>query len=93
MTEQVRYRIDKILAREFTEVCEDLGVSPSQAFSMFAAQTVKLRGFPFRPSSFPALEEYGITGQEMSRAEKIMDKEIAAARKTGTLVEFKGKLP
>ena len=93
MTEQVRYRIDKALAKDFAKVCEDLGVSPSQAFSMFAAQTVKLGGLPFRPSSFPAADEYGITKEEMSRAEKVMDKEIEAAKKAGTLVEFKGKLP
>lgn len=93
MTEQVRYRIEKSLVKEFAKVCESLGVSPSQAVSMFAAQTVKLRGLPFRPSEYPALEEYGITPAEMDRAEKVMDKEIAEARKAGTLVEFKGKLP
>jgi addiction module RelB/DinJ family antitoxin len=93
MTEQVRYRIDKSLMREFAAVCESLGVSPSQAMSMFAAQMVKLRGFPFRPSDYPALEEYGVTLDQAERAFAKADKELDADEKAVRLVEFKGKLP
>ena len=61
MTEQVRYRIDKKLVRKAEKLCEEIGISPSQAVSMFFAQMVKVGGVPFRPSNFPALEEYGVT--------------------------------
>ena len=47
MTEQVRYRIKKKLVKEAEKVCEEIGISPSQAVSMFFAQMVKVGGVPF----------------------------------------------
>ena len=38
MTEQVRYRIDRNLAKEAEEVCKEIGVAPSQVVSMLFAQ-------------------------------------------------------
>lgn len=93
MTEQVRYRIDKKLVKQAEQVCADLGISPSQAVSMFFAQMVKLGGVPFRPSTFPALEEYGVTLAEAEAAETKARKELDAEEKAGKLVEFKGRLP
>ncbi len=93
MTEQVRYRIDKKLVEEAEEVCEELGMAPSQAVSMFFAQMVKLRAVPFRPSEFPALEEYGVTLDQASSAERKALREIRADRKAGKLFRFAGKLP
>jgi hypothetical protein len=52
---------------------------------MFFSQMVKLRGLPFRPSDFPALEEYGVTLDEATAAEESALKEIRAARKAGEL--------
>lgn len=57
MTEQIRLRIDKRLARETEAVCRKLGITPTAAVSMFFAQMVKLGGLPFRPTDFPALDE------------------------------------
>ena len=91
--EQVRYRIDKKLVRESAKVCENLGMTPAQAISMFLAQLVKLRALPFRPSEFPALEEYGVTLAEAEAAENKAVHQIQAERKAGRLLEFKGKLP
>jgi addiction module RelB/DinJ family antitoxin len=92
MTEQVRLRIDRELAEEAHEVCRELGITPTAAVSMFFAQMVKLRGLPFRPSDFPALEEYGATLAQATAAEDSALAEIAAARKAGKLVTFTGKL-
>lgn len=58
MTEQVRYRIDKELLKKAEKICRKLGISPGQAVSMFFAQMANIGGLPFRPSVFPALEEY-----------------------------------
>jgi addiction module RelB/DinJ family antitoxin len=91
--EQVRYRIDKNLVRESAKVCENLGMTQAQAISIFLAQLVKLRALPFRPSEFPALEEYGVTVDEADLAEAKTIREIQRERKAGRLVEFKGKLP
>jgi len=91
--EQVRYRIDRNLVRESAKVCENLGMTPAQAISMFLAQLVKLRALPFRPSEFPALEEYGVSLAEAEAAESKTIRQIRAERKAGRLVAFRGKLP
>jgi hypothetical protein len=59
---------------------------------MFFAQMVKLRGLPFRPSDFPALDEYGATLAQATAAEDDALAEIKAARKAGKLKPFAGKL-
>ncbi len=92
MTEQIRLRIDRELAAEAGHVCRELGITPTAAVSMFFAQMVKLRGLPFRPSDFPALEEYGVTLAEATSAEDAALAEIASSRNSGTLVPFGGAL-
>ncbi|HEY5297635.1 MAG TPA: type II toxin-antitoxin system RelB/DinJ family antitoxin [Verrucomicrobiae bacterium] len=92
MTEQIRLRIERGLLREADEVCREIGVSPSGAVSMFFAQLVKLRGLPFRPSHFPALEEYGATPEQATAAVDTALAEIATDRKAGRLKKFTGKL-
>jgi addiction module RelB/DinJ family antitoxin len=92
VTEQIRLRIDSQLAEEAYEVCREIGITPSASVSMFFAQMVKLRGLPFRPSDFPALEEYGATLAQATAAEDFALAEIRAARKAGKLKAFTGKL-
>ena len=93
MTEQVRYRINRNLVKRAEKVCDDLGMTPTQAVSMFFAQLVKLGALPFRPSSFPALEEYGATVADAQAAEARAREELDADERAGRLVTFKGKLP
>ena len=76
MTEQIRYRINRDLVEQAERVCEDLGLSPTQAVSLFFAQLVKLGALPFRPSTFPALDEYGATLADADAAEDRALKEI-----------------
>jgi addiction module RelB/DinJ family antitoxin len=92
MTEQVRYRLDRDLVKEAERVCKEIGVSPSQLVSMLFAQLVRLRALPFRPSEFPALEEYGATLADAEAAEDRALKEIKANRKAGKVFRFTGKL-
>jgi addiction module RelB/DinJ family antitoxin len=92
MTEQIRLRIDSQLAEEADVVCREIGITPTAAVSMFFAQMVKLRGLPFRPSDFPALDEYGVTLAQATAAEASALAEIASARKAGKLETFTGKL-
>ena len=93
MTEQIRYRINRDLVEQAERVCEDLGLSPTQAVSLFFAQLVKLGALPFRPSIFPALDEYGATLADADAAEERALKEIQSDRKAGKVVRFNGKLP
>jgi addiction module RelB/DinJ family antitoxin len=92
MTEQIRLRIDSDLAEEAEVVCREIGITPTAAVSMFFAQMVKLRGLPFRPSDFPALDEYGVTLAQATAAEDSALAEIALSRKAGRLAPFTGKL-
>jgi addiction module RelB/DinJ family antitoxin len=93
MTEQVRFRINRDLVKEAEKVCEELGMTPTQAVSMFFAQLVRLGGMPFRPSAFPALDEYGATLADAKAAEARARRELRAHQKAGRLVKFTGKLP
>ena len=92
MTEQIRLRIDRQLAAEADVVCREIGITPTAAVSMFFAQLVKLRGLPFRPSDFPALDEYGVTLAQATAAEDSTLAEIVSSRKAGKLETFTGKL-
>lgn len=93
MTEQVRYRIDRKLVKEAERVCKEIGVAPSQVVSMFFAQLVKLRALPFRPSEFPALEDYGVGLGQAETALAEVTRKLDAEFESGKMVEFKGKLP
>jgi addiction module RelB/DinJ family antitoxin len=92
MTEQIRLRIDRQLAEEADVICREIGITPTAAVSMFFAQMVKLRGLPFRPSDFPALDEYGVTLAQATAAEDSALAEIASSRKAGRLESFTGRL-
>jgi len=92
MTEQIRLRIDGQLAAEAGEVCREIGITPTAAVSMFFTQMVKLRGLPFRPSDFPALDEYAVTLAQATLAEDTALAEIAASREAGRLEPFAGAL-
>lgn len=92
MTEQIRLRIDSRLAGEADVVCREIGITPTAAVSMFFSQMVKLRGLPFRPSDFPALDEYGVTLAQATGAEDSALAEIASSRKAGRLKAFTGRL-
>lgn len=92
MTEQIRFRIDSQLAGEADVVCREIGITPTAAVSMFFSQMVKLRGLPFRPSDFPALDEYGVTLAQATVSEDLALAEVAASRKAGRLKAFTGKL-
>ncbi len=92
MTEQIRLRIEGGLAQEAAEVCRELGITPTSAVSMFFSQMVKLRALPFRPSNFPALDEYGVTLEEATLAENEAIGEIKKSRAAGRLSEFTGQL-
>jgi addiction module RelB/DinJ family antitoxin len=51
MTEQVHYRIDRSLVKRTKKICAELGITPTQAVSMFFAQLCRVGGLPFRPTT------------------------------------------
>ena len=47
MSIQVSTRIDKITKERFDDVCEKIGISPSNALSIFIKGVVNYNGIPF----------------------------------------------
>jgi antitoxin component of RelBE/YafQ-DinJ toxin-antitoxin module len=92
-TEEFRVRIDPKILKETKRVADNLGTTPGEIVRMLFAQVVKLGGLPFRPSEYPALDEYGVTVTQAEAALIPVSKELDAEFKSGKMVEFKGKLP
>jgi DNA-damage-inducible protein J len=46
-TEMISARIDHETKNEFTHICEDIGLSPSQAIKLFAKAVINYGGIPF----------------------------------------------
>ena len=46
-TNLISTRIDHETKLEFTQVCKDIGISPSQAIKMFAQAVINYGGIPF----------------------------------------------
>ncbi|WDE95668.1 type II toxin-antitoxin system RelB/DinJ family antitoxin [Lentisphaera profundi] len=47
-TELISTRIEHDLKVEFTNICDDLGLSPSQAIKLFAKAVINYGGIPFQ---------------------------------------------
>lgn len=91
-TRQVRLRINRKLEQDAKAVFASLGTDASHAVSMFFAQVVRERALPFRPSEYPALDEYGATIADAVAAEEAALADIRKERRAGKVTEFKGKL-
>jgi len=46
-TDTISTRIDHGMKMEFTHVCEEIGLSPSQAIKLFAKAVINYGGIPF----------------------------------------------
>ena len=80
------------LVSDATDICREMGLTPTTAVPMFFAQMVKFRALPFRPSDFPTLDEYGVTLQQATLAEESALEEIAQDRASGRLKAFHGQI-
>jgi len=47
MSIQISTRIDKATKQQFEKVCESIGISPSNALSMFIKGVINYNGIPF----------------------------------------------
>ncbi len=74
-------------------MAEEIGTTPGDLVRVLFAQVVKLRALPFRPSSFPALEEYGVTLAQAEATLAGATRELETEIASGKMTEFKGKLP
>jgi len=46
-TDIISTRIDPVLKNEFTHICDEIGLSPSQAIKLFAKAVINYGGIPF----------------------------------------------
>lgn len=58
---------DEDLEREFTEVCREIGLSPSEAFAIFARAVIRERRIPFMPSAEGMKEHAGHAAFHLGR--------------------------
>ena len=66
MSIQVSTRIDEATKRQFDNICERIGVSPSNALSIFIKSVINFNGIPF---SIVAPSAAAIQNKKMSRSE------------------------
>ena len=92
-TEEFRVRIDPRLLRETRRVAEEIGTTPGEWVRMLFAQVVKPRALPFRPSSFPGLEGYGVTLAQAEAALAGATKELEAEFASGKMAELSPVFP
>ncbi len=50
--------IDESLKKDFSEVCKEIGLTPSTAFSIFAKTVVRERSIPFELSAVSIRDRY-----------------------------------
>lgn len=70
----INFRIDKDLKLDLEEICEDMGMSLSTAFTIFAKKLVKERKIPFEIDSDPFYSKKNV---------KRLEKSIEQLEKTG----------
>lgn len=90
-TVQLRYRINRQLKKQAEAILRAVDCDPSVAIAMFYRQIVLHRGLPFRPTEYPALEEYGATVADAEAAADAVVRDFAHARPDETF-EFSGRL-
>ena len=72
MESNFTFRIDSQVKGQMTEICRQLGMTPSTAFNIFANAFVREKGMPFPVKAVPARETIG-TPQALQEAEALMD--------------------
>ncbi len=83
-TEMITARIDSETKDEFVHVCEDIGLSPSQAIKLFAKAVINYGGIPFE---LKRNEPNKITIQAM---QELSQQNCAGAESTSALFEELG---
>ncbi|MDR1778662.1 MAG: type II toxin-antitoxin system RelB/DinJ family antitoxin [Clostridiales Family XIII bacterium] len=67
MSVQVSTRIDEVTKRQFDLVCASIGISPSNALSMFIKGVINYNGIPFSPVA-PIDDGYRKPNAELRKA-------------------------
>lgn len=57
MTTMISVRMDKELAKEFSDFCTNAGITKAAAINMFAKATVKSQRIPFEVTGDPFLSD------------------------------------
>lgn len=84
----LRVRVNTEHANRARKVLGNLGLRPADAVGALFAQIAARRGFPFAIEEQGygyAASEYGLTPAEIDAAAARIDREIAAARRAGTI--------
>lgn len=65
MDSNITFRIDSEIKQQMSEICKELGMSPSAAFNLFANAFVRVKGMPFPVTVQNRNEFSGISAEQM----------------------------
>ena len=68
MSVQVSTRIDEVTKQQFDKICESIGISPSNALSMFIKGVINHNGIPFYAVAHPVRTYKASTGSTADTA-------------------------
>jgi len=90
MSVQVSTRIDEATKEQFDKVCEAIGISPSNALSMFIKGVINYNGIPFNAVVVPEKNVQPANPADTLREEMLecMPDVVKMADELGTPLEF-----
>ena len=90
MSVQVSTRIDEATKEQFDKVCEAIGISPSNALSMFIKSVINYNGIPFNAVVLPEKNVQPAKPADTLREEMLecMPDVVKMADELGTPLEF-----
>lgn len=90
MSVQVSTRIDEVTKEQFDKVCEAIGISPSNALSMFIKGVINYNGIPFNAVVVPEKNVQPAKPADTLREEMLecMPDVVKMADELGTSLEF-----
>lgn len=80
MSIQVSTRIDELTKRQFDEICDSIGISPSNALSIFIKSVINNNGIPFAVIAPTAAKETLPEKEPVFAKEQIAAKEPALTK-------------
>jgi len=90
MSVQVSTRIDEATKKQFDKVCESIGISPSNALSMFIKGVINYNGIPFNAVASPVKNPLPEESPDALREEMLecMPEVVKMADRFGTPLEY-----
>jgi len=81
------FRIEEETKRELDQICYELGMSTSTAFSMFAKRMVAERGLPFKPTVITTFAKKPVSAALREAQQKTLGNTISEEEVLDVVIE------